>query len=190
MVHKHVLPSTLANGWLQPALSEVEGGWAVITRPSGFVRRRSIFYCQRGIFGTGCKSRCLAPLVMTNQKADNRQLTTDNFFSPQPKLFPPLGHTLLRLRVHGDLVGPGTGEAFAGPLACGVDAHLGAEVRQARGVVERINRSEGELNVALRVDVVQHLQRDFADVLHVRRLHRRRGCTWSTWPVPAPRCRS
>src|ERR1700756_5364004 len=42
-------------------------------------------------------------------------------------------------RVHGDLIGPGTGEAFGRPLARGVDAHLGAVVRQAGSVVERID---------------------------------------------------
>src|SRR5262249_15392058 len=59
------------------------------------------------------------------------------------------------------------GEAFRGPFARGVYAHLGAVVREARGVVERIDGTEGELDVALGVNVVQDFERHFTDVLHI-----------------------
>ena len=49
----------------------------------------------------------------------------------------------------------------------GVDAHLGAVVGQARGVVEGVDGAEGELDVALGVDVIGDAENDFADVLHV-----------------------
>src|SRR5579863_3386275 len=42
----------------------------------------------------------------------------------QPQLFPLLIHQHFGLFVHLDFVGPGAGEAFAGPFAGGVNAHL------------------------------------------------------------------
>jgi hypothetical protein len=64
-------------------------------------------------------------------------------------------------------VRPSRAKAFARPLAGGVHAHLRAVVRQAAGVVERIHRPHDELDVALRVDVVQRLPGHLAGVLHV-----------------------
>src|SRR5580700_11129253 len=87
---------------------------------------------------------------------DNRLLTTASL---QPKLFPPLRHSRLCRFIHADLIRPRPGKAFRRPLTRGVDAHLRAEVRQPRGVIERIDRAQRELDVALRIDVVQHLQR-------------------------------
>src|ERR1700719_77527 len=72
------------------------------------------------------------------------------------ELCPLTVHELLGLGVHDNFGGPGAGEAFAGPPAGGVDAHLRSVVWQARGVVEGIDRAEGELNVALGIDVVQN----------------------------------
>ena len=60
-------------------------------------------------------------------------------------------------RVHRDLLGPRTRKAFGGPLTSGVNAHLGTVVRQARGVIERIDGTKRELDVPLRVDVIQSL---------------------------------
>src|SRR5271166_2093863 len=60
-----------------------------------------------------------------------------------------------------------TREPFLFPFARGVDSHLRPVIRQAAGVVERIHRPQHELNVALRIDVVQRLPRHFAHVLHV-----------------------
>src|SRR5437870_1405838 len=71
------------------------------------------------------------------------------------------------LGVHQDFIRPGTREAFARPLSRSVDAHLRAVIGQARSVVERIDRSERELYVALGIDVVEHFQRNVTDVLHV-----------------------
>src|SRR5438309_5030221 len=71
------------------------------------------------------------------------------------------------LGVHQDFIRPGTREAFARPLSGSIDAHLRAVIRQAGSVVERIDRSERELYVALGSDVVEDLQGDIADVLHV-----------------------
>src|SRR5580704_3493531 len=80
----------------------------------------------------------------------------------------PLGiNQQLRLRVHRDLVRPGAREAFSGPLSGRVDAHLGAVVGEPGSVVERVDGAERELDVAFRIDVVEDLQRDLADVLHV-----------------------
>ena len=69
--------------------------------------------------------------------------------------------------VHGEHGGPGAGEAFGGPFACGVDAHLAAVVGEAGGVVEGVDGAEGELDVALGVDVVGGAESDFGEVLHV-----------------------
>src|SRR5439155_4408477 len=67
------------------------------------------------------------------------------------------------LGVHQDFIRPGTREAFARPLAGSIDAHLRAVIRQAGSVVERIDRSERELYVALGMDVVEDFQVDIAD---------------------------
>src|SRR5581483_2226020 len=87
--------------------------------------------------------------------------------SPQPELLPPLRHASLGRLVHADFFGPVAGEAFGGPFARGVYTHFRSIIWQPRGVVERIDGAEGELDVALGVDVVQHFQRDLADVLHI-----------------------
>src|SRR5947208_10297274 len=71
------------------------------------------------------------------------------------------------LGVHQDFIRPGTREAFARPLAGSVNAHLRAVIWQAGSVVERINRPQRELDVALGIDVVEHFQRDIGYVLHV-----------------------
>src|SRR5438132_11008815 len=91
--------------------------------------------------------------------------------SLQPQLFRQLLPLALDqgfgLGVHQKLVRPGTRESFARPLTGSVDAHLRSVIGQARSVVERIDRSERELYVALGIDVVEHFERDIADVLHV-----------------------
>src|SRR2546422_10541048 len=91
--------------------------------------------------------------------------------SLQPQLFrqllPFAVDQSFGLGVHQDFIRPGTREAFARPLAGSIDAHLRAVIRQAGSVVERIDRSERELYVALGIDVVEDFQGDIADVLHV-----------------------
>src|ERR1700674_67997 len=87
--------------------------------------------------------------------------------SLDPQLFPLLVHQRLGFFVHQNLIRPGTRESFAGPFAGGIDAHLRSVVGQAGSVVERIDGPQHELNIALRIDVVEHLERDLADVLHV-----------------------
>ena len=72
-----------------------------------------------------------------------------------------------RFRIHHDFVGPGAGEAFGGPFAGGVDAHLRAVVGEAAGVVERIDGAERELDVALGIDVVENFESDVGEILHV-----------------------
>ena len=64
--------------------------------------------------------------------------------------------------VHLDHRRPRPLEAFGLPLARRVDAHLRSVVGQARGVVERIDGTERELNVALGIDVVGHAQHYFS----------------------------
>jgi hypothetical protein len=44
------------------------------------------------------------------------------------------------------------------PLTRRVNSHLRAVIRQSRSVVERIHRSQRELNVALRINVIEDLQ--------------------------------
>src|SRR5438132_12742065 len=73
----------------------------------------------------------------------------------------------LRFLVHHYLIRPGTREPFARPLAGGVDAHFGAEVGQARRMLELIDRTQHELNVALRVDVIESLPGNLAQVVYV-----------------------
>src|SRR5262249_50678546 len=81
-------------------------------------------------------------------------------FSLKPELLAEGVDAALDLGIHADHLGPGPREAFLAPFAGGVDAHLRAEVRQAAGVVERIDGALGELDVALGVDVVQRLPGD------------------------------
>src|SRR5579863_6678567 len=69
--------------------------------------------------------------------------------SLQSQVFPFLVYQRFGLFVHQDFVGPGAGEAFAGPFAGGVDSHLRSVVGQAGGVIERIDGAKHELNVAL-----------------------------------------
>jgi hypothetical protein len=69
---------------------------------------------------------------------------------------PALGNLLLDFLRHADSFWPGTRKSFAGPLARGVHAHLAAEIWQARSVVERIDGTEGELDVALWIDIVEY----------------------------------
>src|SRR2546426_6777722 len=71
------------------------------------------------------------------------------------------------LGVHQDFIRPGTREAFARPLAGSVNAHLRAVIWQAGSVVERINRPQRELDVALGIDVVEHFQREIGYGLDV-----------------------
>src|SRR5262245_44098836 len=94
-----------------------------------------------------------------------------------PRLFSRLSEPVLppapldegaHLRAHPHLVGPGAREPLRRPLPRGVDPDLRAEVREARGVVEGLDRAEDELEVALRVDVVERLPGDLARVLDVR----------------------
>ena len=90
--------------------------------------------------------------TMPGGPATFRAGQTDPLFDPQ--LLPPAGNALARCGIHADLVRPGTRKTLGRPLAGGVNAHLGAEVGQSRGMVERIHRPQRELNVALRIDVV------------------------------------
>src|SRR5215472_10192354 len=80
---------------------------------------------------------------------------------------PSLINFLLSRFIHPDLIRPGAREAFAGPLVRGVNAHLGAEVRQARGVFELIDGTQRELNIPLGIDMVEGLPYHFPDVVHV-----------------------
>src|SRR5579863_85270 len=73
----------------------------------------------------------------------------------------------LCLGIHDNFIGPRAREALAGPLARGIDAHFRPEVWQPAGMVERIDRTEGELDVALRIDVVEDLQCHIGQILHV-----------------------
>src|ERR1700682_4346265 len=68
--------------------------------------------------------------------------------------FPFASHQRLGFFVHQNFVWPGTSEAFAGPFAGGIDAHFRAVIWEARGMVERIDGTKCELDVALRVDVI------------------------------------
>src|SRR5579871_5042522 len=67
-----------------------------------------------------------------------------------PQLFPLLIHQRFGLFVHQDFVRPWAHKTFGLPFARGIDTHLGAEIRQARSMVERIDRPERELDIALR----------------------------------------
>ena len=85
----------------------------------------------------------------------------------QAELGPEGVDCFLGLAVHFYHGGPGAGEALGLPFAGGVDAHLGAVVGQAGGVIERVDGAEGELDVTLGVYVVGYAQDDLGDVLHV-----------------------
>src|SRR4051794_36566006 len=83
----------------------------------------------------------------------------------ESQFFPAFGYAILHVLRHVEDFGPGALEAFTRPLARGIDAHLGTEVGETRGVVEGVDRAERELNVALRVDVVQGAPNNFANIL-------------------------
>src|SRR4029077_8692457 len=85
----------------------------------------------------------------------------------QSRLLPQVVPPALYFGTHRDHTRPRAREAFAGPLARGVDAHLRSVVGQTAGMVQRIHRAHHELYVALRVDIVQRLPRHLAVVLHV-----------------------
>src|ERR1700751_293623 len=68
---------------------------------------------------------------------------------------PDTVHTRNCSAVHLDHRGPGPVEALRRPLPRRVDPHLAPVVRQTRGVIERIDRPHGELDIALRIDVVR-----------------------------------
>src|SRR6476619_2027318 len=76
-------------------------------------------------------------------------------FRLQAGALPQFIHPPLHFPGHTAHAGPGAREAFSGPLARGVDAHLRAIVRQPAGMVQGIDRPQDELDVALGVDVVQ-----------------------------------
>src|ERR1700689_5342384 len=90
-----------------------------------------------------------------------------NGISYDPQFFPDRVYARFRRIVHFDHGGPGSGEAFSGPFAGGVDAHFAAVVGHAGGVVKRVDGAEGELNVAFGVDVVGDAEGDFGEVLNV-----------------------
>src|SRR3954468_4764244 len=96
------------------------------------------------------------PICYSENREEKRSFSAP-LVDPQlfRQLIPLTVHHRLSFLVHQDLVWPGAGEAFAFPLAGSVDAHFRAEVRKPGSMIERINRTKGELNVALRIDVVQ-----------------------------------
>src|SRR5262245_60783469 len=71
------------------------------------------------------------------------------------ELLPALIHPRPGLIVHQNLIRPRTGKALRRPLARGIDSHLGAVVGKARGMIERIDRPQRELDVALGIDVIE-----------------------------------
>src|SRR2546422_306151 len=83
------------------------------------------------------------------------------------KLPPHRVHLLLRLWIHHDPVRPLAREPFFLPFASGVDAHLRAEGEGAAGVVEHVDRPQGEPHVALGVDVVERHPPRLPRVLNV-----------------------
>src|SRR5579872_5430717 len=89
------------------------------------------------------------------------------FYHREAGLLPQFVNPRAHLVRHADHIGPGAGEALFFPLAGRIDAHLRAVVGQAAGMVQRVDRPEDKLNVALRVDVIERLPDHLADVLHV-----------------------
>ena len=91
--------------------------------------------------------------------------------SSNPQLFrerlPLCIHQSLGFRVHLDFIRPRPGKAFGRPFTGGIDAHLRAVVRQSGSVIERIDRPQRELDIALRIDVIQNFQSHVAKILHV-----------------------
>src|SRR5215468_6477912 len=85
----------------------------------------------------------------------------------QAELWPELVDSPFNLFSHLNFAGPRPGETFGLPLSGSIDPHFGAKIRQAGRVVELVDRTQHELNVAFRIDVVQHLPRDSVDVANV-----------------------
>src|SRR5215831_9209586 len=69
-----------------------------------------------------------------------------------PQVFPLFIDQSLGLVVHQNLIGPWPDKAFGGPFAGCVDAHLGAEVGKASGMVEGIDGPQRELDIPFRID--------------------------------------
>src|SRR5271170_5013185 len=72
-----------------------------------------------------------------------------------PQLLPNRIHPRLRRLIHLQHRRPRPCKPLSRPLRRRIDAHLAAEVRQPRSMIERIDRPQRELNVPLWVDVVR-----------------------------------
>src|SRR5579863_4230842 len=106
----------------------------------------------------------LYQLSYTHHAGTSSSLTNSQ---PQPGLLPQLVHPPLHFGRHFDHVRPRPRESFSRPLARRVHSHLRPEIHQPARVIERIDRPQHELNIPLRIDVVQRLPRHLADVLHI-----------------------
>src|SRR5262249_35675867 len=82
---------------------------------------------------------------------------------PLPQVVDPAFHVLR----HTNLARPWAAESFAGPFSRSVNAHFGAVIREAAGVVQRVDWAKDELDIPLRIDVVQRFPCYLAIVLHV-----------------------
>src|SRR5688572_3720702 len=60
-------------------------------------------------------------------------------------------------RGHFEWFWPGPRKTFIGPFAGGINTHLRPVLRKSGGVIQHVDRSHHELNITLRVDVIEHL---------------------------------
>src|SRR5580700_2611284 len=134
------------------------GGWLICQTPSPTKDAPVLLVFAK--LGTTGLDAIFLPLQGASgdfkAKSDGRSVIPHELINPQLfcQGFPLPVHQRLRLSIHDNLIGPGTGEALGGPLAGGVYAHLRSIVGEAAGVVERVDGAQGELDVALGIDVV------------------------------------
>src|SRR5262249_49744750 len=68
---------------------------------------------------------------------------------------------------HDDFVGPFAAVTFRLPFPGGIDADFGAEAEHGRGMVQDVDWTFGEHQVAFGIDVAEGMQRHFVRVVHV-----------------------
>ena len=84
-----------------------------------------------------------------------------------PEFLPDRIDVLLGFVVHHDGIGPFTLEAFTAPLSGRIDAHLGTEAHDGRGMVQDIHGPFDEDGIPFGIDMVADDPGDFGKILHI-----------------------
>src|SRR5437764_6311788 len=85
----------------------------------------------------------------------------------EPCTPPKFVHSAHHCWRHLYYIRPPTRESFRGPLRGRIYAHFGAKIRKATSMIERVYRSRNELDITLRIDIVQSFPAHFRYVLNI-----------------------